>query len=113
MIVSASAGISFVRCCHSGMVGIAQLTAMDGTSDCDMPMSSDCMQVTILKLVPSDVAQQSIFNFTQLYHLVALPTSTWAWKPLLSATNNHRRLAFIDFHSPPRAYLRRLRLLLI
>lgn len=130
VIIALGAGISFVRCCHSRTMELAQFShevAHHGSgSDGECcghhgrryeggPVigAPDCMETVVVKLEPgvTDTQQHPVFHTPcfalQLPAGIAGLCPAPAW---LSPCLNHAADAP---HSPPRSYLRMIKVLLI
>ena len=127
MIVSLSAGVALVNCCHSGEASVAQLSVGHGGSgddmcctggqcdeekECACPRTMNCMSVTVLKLAPSNLAQHVSYSFSAVAHAVPFLCGVLPQPVVLSAVRSAAfAAAAAGFHSPPRCYLHFLRVL--
>lgn len=122
-IVALSGGVAFMGCCHE-----AEQTAQTeacccededgGTCRCDEKEAggmgdAPCMAITIHKLAPTDVAPTFHFSFTD-HPLPLAPFLLAAWDVFHPAPTAKAQTAGGEADTgPPRAYLRRLRVLRI
>lgn len=121
LIVTLSAGLSFVHCCHAGYTELAQaaeiehgyVTHQHEPQDCCEDADRDCTTVTTLKLAQSDIAHQQVFDFQQLP--VIIPDFFRLSTADVSAIVADVTTCDIPtgYKSPPRGYLHIIRILLI
>lgn len=129
VIIALGAGIVFVRCCHTQTMELAQLSAIEhhggaGDDDCcghddtghdgTEIGAPDCMKTVVVKL-SSVIAVHK--HQTVAFHTLYFPLSSFAdimgrkIFPVIIKTNA-RHTADAP-NSPPRSYLRLIRILLI
>lgn len=129
VIIALGAGIAFVRCCHTKTMELAQLTdaghhgaATDdeccahhkgnrpGGTQISEP---DCMETVIVKLAPTMTFDHSHVAFHTLYFPLSTLADFAGGRPLPFVIKANARHTAEAPHSPPRHYLRLIRILLI
>lgn len=127
VIVLLGAGISFVHCCHTKateMVQISDLGMHEKDShdnckqhsknhDCTDISSSSCMKITVVKLEPTLSAEHQMPQLTAPCFLLSPFISIPAIHSLPLQAMWALRHTGDSPHSPPRDYLRLIKILLI
>lgn len=128
-LVALGTGIAFVQCCHTRTMELAQFADMehhtekDGEKCCGHHDNGhdngteiskpDCMETVIISPAQTFIPTKQHITLNTVYFL--LPSSggmTEAGAPN-TATNTHPRHTADTPHSPPRDYLRLIRIMLI
>ncbi|MGN1262811.1 MAG: hypothetical protein ACI4TW_02145 [Prevotella sp.] len=127
VIILLGVGISFVHCCHTKATEMVQISDMrmhekdnhdnceqhSKSHDCTDISSSPCMKITVVKLEPTLSAKHQTPQFTvpciPLSPFINIPTI----HPLPILAKSATRHTDDSPHSPPRDYLRLIRILLI
>lgn len=129
MVIALGGGVTFVRCCHinkaeTAQAGVLPQTEQTGAGQCHRgectgkaahccPPASRCMNVEVIKLAPYNIAQHISVCFGDFPVTPLFAFETCHHRLLPSATCLIRHTACDGFRSPPRGYLRLIRVLLI
>lgn len=110
MIIWMSVGVVMQHCLHTGAVRAVQLSPTKSQEKCAMPTAGKCMQLQVHKLSPADASQAASVTFD----VWAVPVAFFHLGVcrLLSIPANPKPQRH-SWHSPPRAYLHLLRVLII
>ena len=104
LIVAMSAGLSVEVCMHSGRAEVAQIAEVQGNHDCHGMKGMGCMVVKTIKLAPSTLAENHLFDFSQCW--VAIMPTTGLLSLAHTFISIHAPSAYVPIRcSPPREYL--------
>ena len=110
IVVWMGVGITIIRCAHTGMIEDPMSAMQEIDPHCNQPMKSDCMKVLVYKLAPTSRVQTSTIDFQVLQPVILLFRSVVL--PQVQIVSVESVVSYLR-HSPPRAYLNLLRVLLI
>lgn len=112
MVVYLAGGVAVVRCCHTGMSGVAFPMEKDACAD-ECPVRSPCMSVTVIRLVP--YTKPSVHDFSIIPNAIC-SIGGWRFPDGFAARAVHDTVGLKikkKIHLPPVKYLRLLGILLI
>lgn len=127
LIIALGGGVSLVNCSHKGTVEIASvLSGSQGLTACEQDMADcckadchskamkqNCMSVKTLKIANSTVAQSLSFHFQDIPNLIFYAVQRWKSElPTATFATDDKYIESVET-SPPRDYLRILRVLRI
>ena len=108
LFIATGAGVSIATCSHTGRMEMTQMAEAQSTHDCHSTKS--CMVVKTVKLAPGTVAEHKAFDFSQPLAALLPAIITVGFLYILFPTHTSKEYVALSF-SPPREYLRRLRVL--
>lgn len=112
MIIYLGAGVSVITCTHMNTVKVAQLSEMTKSDKC-CNETSPCMSVSVVNLSPSNIAQQSLFHFNNVFFVIPLFSDIIAyWLQPQFVTHFTQHICH-TFFSLPRQYLSLICILII
>lgn len=127
-VIALGAGVAFVRCCHTSAAELAQLQGIRYSMECGetcasdhyhdahgcaCQMSSGCMDVTVLKLAPTNITQHHLSFLQPIPAAVTLVSALSDRLPSHLLAEKQTRYARDNTGMPPRRYLRIIRKLQI
>lgn len=128
-LIALGTGIAFVRCCHTQTMELAQLADIahhaeaDGGECCEHHDSGhdsgteigepDCMKTVVISRAQTFLPAKQPVTLHTFYFLLPSFGDITGLKPLFTAVRPTPRHTADTPHSPPRDYLRLLRILLI
>ena len=108
VFIATGAGVSVATCSHTGRMEMAQTAEAQSTHDCHSTKS--CMVVKTVRLAPGTAAEHKAFDFSQPLASLLPAIITVGFLYILFPAHTSKEYVALSF-SPPREYLRRLRVL--
>ena len=106
-------GITITRCAHTGTLKVMTVFNSNSMGDMSCDMNASCMTTEHFELSPTNMAQTVTYDFHVMQSLLAvLPSLVAEW---LEPTEHKAVSLFVPqvWKSPPRDYLKFIRILLI